>query len=115
MLLVITVYHALEECSRLITQRAGVKMNKQEKGQHKTNHDVQHIIEYQPVDLKDRIGYVLWEHQAQAGNDEQGHAQVHSKYIGYFLKGIEFLFFGYGEGMWFVLKDANGIEATLLP
>jgi len=114
-LLVVAVDHALEKRSRFISQGAGIKVDRQEYGQNKSNNHMQHIIKQKPADPKYGIGYFLREHECNPGNDQQGHPQVHGKNIGYFLEGIELLFFGDWKRMFFIFKNPYGVELKLFP
>ena len=114
-LLVVAVDHALEECSRLISQCTGIDVNHKEEGKHKTNDDMKDIIKQESADLKYGIGYFLRVHKPNPGYYDQWHTQIHDHYIGYFLQGIELLFFGNGEWMRATFKNPDGVEMKLLP
>jgi hypothetical protein len=112
---VVTVDNPLEQGSGLVAQSACIQMNQQEYGQHKSNYHMQYIVKQESADVKYGIGYLFGEHECYPGDNQQGHAQIHGKYIRHFLQGIELLFFGDGEGMRIPFKYANGIKMKLFP
>ena len=115
MFLMISADHTLEQRTRFITQGAGIQMDDQEHGQYKTHHNMQYIIEYESADIKYGSGNPFREHQCDSGDNNERHSQVHDKYIGHFLQGIEFLLLGDGEGMGLSLEYAHRIKHELLP
>jgi hypothetical protein len=112
---VVSVNHAFEQGPGLISQSTGIQVNQQENGQHKSNNHMQHIIKQESADIEYGVGYELRKHKRNPGNDQQRHAQIHGKYVGYLLQRIELLFFGDRKGMRAPFKNSNGIEMKLFP
>jgi hypothetical protein len=114
-LFVIAVYHALKQGDRFISQGTGIEVNQQEDGEYKAHDDMQDIVKQESANIEYGAGYFLRKHECNSGDNQQGHTKIHGKYIGYFLKRIEFLFLGDGEGMGITFKNSDGIELKLFP
>lgn len=114
-LLVVAVYHAFEQGTRLISQGAGIEVNHKEDGEYKAHDDMEDIVKQESAYIEYGVGYFLRKHECNSGDNQQGHTKIHGKYIGYFLQGIELLLLGDGEGMRSTFKNPDGIEMKLFP
>ena len=70
MFLMITVNHAFEQGSRLISKGTGIYMNQEKKGEHETHNVVQGNIEYHSGDVKYMVGDHVREQECNSRQDQ---------------------------------------------
>jgi len=109
----ISIDHAFKEGRWFYTEGTDIDVYNEEEGKDEAHGNMDQIIDHQSAHIKDPVGHNLRKKESETGKDHQGHGHEHDQDIRDFLQGIEFIFFGDGERVFFPFKNTVGIETAL--